>query len=298
MKVGILGTGKFGLSLGKNINSKDLYYSSPTGKILENINMLSLKDICNVDILIISISAQYIIDYFENSFKNTGQLIMIASKGIDIKKGFISKYLLENNILKKKQLSIISGPSFASELMEHKNTVFTIATKSKKNYKILNQIFSNNIKTYYTKDIIGVEISGSYKNIIAIASGIVKGLNLGINTQTALISRGLIEMYRFSANFGSKKGTFMNVSGAGDLFMTSLSENSRNYRFGMYIAEGKTLEEIKILLNGEIAEGYFTLQAIIKIANELKVYVPIANELHLIINKSGKIEDSLKRLMT
>ena len=151
------------------------------------------------------------------------------------------------------------------------------------------------IKTYESPDVIGGEIAGAYKNVIAIAAGICDGLNLGANAKASLLARGLVEMNRFGEHFGAQMETFLGLSGAGDLFLTSNSTMSRNYRVGLGLAQGKSMQEILCEL-GEVAEGVRTSQAITQIGERERIYVPIASEVCAIIN--GKhISKSLETLM-
>ena len=170
-----------------------------------------------------------------------------------------------------------------------------INSNSKKLFEEFSPFFPNFIKTYYSSDVIGAEVAGAYKNVLAIASGICEGLNLGKNAQASLIARGLVEMERFGKFFGSKKSTFLGLSGAGDLFLTANSTMSRNYRVGLGLASNKNLEDILIEL-GEVAEGIKTAEAIHNLSIKYNIYTPIANEVNLILNgKSPK--DSLKDLL-
>ena len=141
----------------------------------------------------------------------------------------------------------------------------------------------------------GAEVAGAYKNVIAIASGICDGLNLGKNASASLISRGLVEMQRFGKVYGAKDESFLGLSGAGDLFLTASSTMSRNFRVGQGIAKGKSLQEILDDL-GEVAEGIGTSYALHKIAKEKDLYLPIAQEVYKMLEgKSPK--DSLRDLL-
>ena len=145
------------------------------------------------------------------------------------------------------------------------------------------------MKTYTSSDVIGAEVCGAYKNVIAIASGICDGLKLGNNARASLIARGLVEITRFGKFFGAQDETFIGLSGVGDLFLTASSELSRNYRVGLGLAQGKSKSEILSEL-GEVAEGVFTAEAIVNIAKTHQIYTPIANEVFAILNgKNVKI---------
>jgi glycerol-3-phosphate dehydrogenase (NAD(P)+) len=152
------------------------------------------------------------------------------------------------------------------------------------------------IKTYYSNDVIGAEIAGAYKNVLAIASGICDGLKLGQNARASLISRGLVEMSRFGNYFGAKDETFIGLSGAGDLFLTASSQLSRNFRVGLGLASNKSLKTILDEL-GEVAEGVKTSEAIYKLSNDNNIYTPIAKEVKLILDGKNP-QDSLKDLLS
>jgi len=127
--------------------------------------------------------------------------------------------------------------------------------------------------------VVGAEVAGAYKNVIAIASGVCDGLELGNNARASLISRGLVEMTRFGEYFGAKIETFLSLGGAGDLFLTASSTLSRNYRVGLGLAKGKSIEEILEEL-GEVAEGIPTTKALYNIAQKENIYLPIASEVY------------------
>ena len=155
--------------------------------------------------------------------------------------------------------------------------------------------FPNYIKAYSSDDVIGAEICGSYKNVIAIASGACDGLGLGNNARASLISRGLVEINRFGKFFGAKDETFLGLSGAGDLFLTASSSMSRNYRVGHELAKGRNLVDILDEL-GEVAEGVLTSKAILKIAKKHQIYTPIADEVAAIMDGKS-LKDTMNDLL-
>ena len=144
-------------------------------------------------------------------------------------------------------------------------------------------------------DIIGAEVCGAYKNVIAIASGVCDGLELGNNARASLIARGIVEIARFGKFFGARDETFLGLSGVGDLFLTASSALSRNYRVGLGLARGKGLEEILREL-GEVAEGVATTEAVVNIATKHKIYAPIATEVAQIL-RGKDVKASLKDLL-
>ena len=196
----------------------------------------------------------------------------------------------------KENLAFISGPSFAKEVKENKPTALVIASKNMKLADEFKKFFPSFLKIYTDSDVEGVEVAGAYKNVIAIASGICEGLNLGSNAKAALLARGLVEMDRFGEFFGAKKDTFLGVAGAGDLFLTANSVMSRNYRVGLNLAKGKHLDEILSDL-GEVAEGVYTTKAIYKLSQKYNIYTPISDEVYKIIYEGKKPYSSLRDLL-
>ena len=258
-------------------------------------NFVTLEEALNCQYLVIAIPAQQIREWLEQNFKYTkGQKILVASKGIEASTGeflneIYAEYVPENSI------GFISGPSFAAEVIKGLPCALVLNSTSKKVYDKFKPFFPDFIKVYYSADVIGAEIAGAYKNVLAIASGICEGLHLGNNARASLISRGLVEMQRFGKRFGAKKSSFIGLSGAGDLFLTASSTLSRNYRVGLGLAQGKSLEDILEEL-GEVAEGVKTAEAIFKLSDEYTIYSPIAKEVKLILDGKNP-KDSLKDLL-
>jgi len=257
---------------------------------------VSLEEALKSEYIVIVIAAQSISEFLEKNYKKLkNKKILIASKGIDNKKlkflnEIFEEYIDSNN------LAFISGPSFAKEVLQNKPTALVIASKNKSLSKEFKEFFPKFIKIYTSLDVVGVEIAGAYKNVIAIASGICEGLNLGENARAALISRGLVEIARFGEYFGADKDTFLGVAGSGDLFLTANSTMSRNFRVGLNLAKGKYLDDILAEL-GEIAEGVYTTKAIYEIAKKYNIYTPIAKEVYKIIYTGKKPVESLKDLL-
>lgn len=292
-KIAVIGAGKWGQALHFALNQKQkCLITSRTKKDIENF--VDLKTAIECEYLIIAIPAQEIRSWLEKNFVYKGQKILVASKGIEASSGeFLNEIYAE--YVPEKNLAFISGPSFATEVIKGLPCALVLNTKSKKLYNEFKNFFPNFIKTYYSADVVGAEVSGAYKNVLAIASGICEGLNLGKNAQASLISRGLVEMQRFGKHFGAKKSSFVGLSGAGDLFLTASSIMSRNYRVGLGLAQNKSLEKILKEL-GEVAEGVKTAEAIYKLSKEHGIYTPIAKEVKLIIEGKNP-QESLKDLL-
>ena len=292
-KIAVIGAGKWGQALHFALNSKqECFITSRTKRDIKNFVTLDFALSC--EYLIIAIPAQEIRNWLKENFVFNGQKILVASKGIEASSG---KFLNEiyADFVPKKNIGFISGPSFATEVKQGLPCALVINSSSEKLFEQFSPFFPNFIKTYYSSDVIGAEVAGAYKNVLAIASGICEGLNLGKNAQASLIARGLVEMERFGKFFGAKKSTFLGLSGAGDLFLTANSTMSRNYRVGLGLASNKNIEDILKEL-GEVAEGIKTAEAIYNLSLQHSIYTPIANEVkHILDGKNPK--DSLKDLL-
>ena len=291
--IAVIGAGKWGSALHFALSQKqEVYITSRTPKDIKNF--VDLKTALECEYLVIAIPVQEIRSWLQENFVFKGQKILVASKGIEAISGeFLNEIYAE--FVPKKNIGFISGPSFAAEVIQGLPCALVINSKSKKLYNSFQPFFPNFIKTYYSSDVIGAEVAGAYKNVLAIASGICEGLNLGKNAQASLIARGLVEMQRFGLVFGAKKTSFLGLSGAGDLFLTANSTMSRNYRVGLGLSQNKNLIDILEEL-GEVAEGVKTADAIDSLSKKYDIYTPIANEVKLILDGKDP-KNSLKDLL-
>jgi len=293
-KVGVIGAGKWGQALAFAFSEKnDVVITSRTPRDLKNF--VSLKEVLECEYLVIAIPAQQVASWLEENFIYSGQKILVVSKGIEATTGrFLNEiYALH---VESSNIAFLSGPSFATEVQKSLPTALVINSQNEELSNELSELFPSFIKTYTSTDVIGAEVSGAYKNVIAIAAGICEGLGLGKNAAAALISRGLVEMQRFGVAFGAKEETFTGLGGAGDLFLTASSSMSRNFRVGLGIAKGKSQEEILEEL-GEVAEGIGTTYALHEISKQKDLYLPIAKEVYeMLEGKSPK--ESLRDLLS
>jgi len=292
-KIAVIGAGKWGQALHFALSQKqECFITSKTKKDIKNF--VDLDFALNCKYLVIAIPTQEIRSWLKKNFIFKGQKILVASKGIEASSGeFLNE--IYSNFVPNKNIGFISGPSFAAEVIKALPCALVINSSSKKLYEEFSKFFPDFIKPYYSSDIIGAEIAGAYKNVLAIASGICEGLNLGKNAQASLIARGLVEMQRFGKYFNAKKSSFLGLSGAGDLFLTANSTMSRNFRVGLGLSQNKKLHTILESL-GEVAEGVKTADAIFKLSKKHKIYTPIANEVKLILEGKNP-QDSLKDLL-
>lgn len=279
-KIGVIGAGKWGTALAFALSEKnEVYITSRTKREMDNF--VSLEEILKLEYIVIAIPAQQVSQWLEENFVYTNQKILVAAKGIEASSGrFLNEIYAP--YVPKENISFLSGPSFATEVMKSLPTALVINSTSEQTALEFAGFFPSFIKTYISDDVAGAEVAGAYKNVIAIAAGICEGLGLGKNAAASLISRGLVEMGRFGKHYGAKEETFMGLSGAGDLFLTASSTMSRNFRVGLGLAKGQSQEEILKEL-GEVAEGIGTSYALYNIMNKEELYLPIATEVYEIL---------------
>ncbi|MCW8953967.1 MAG: NAD(P)H-dependent glycerol-3-phosphate dehydrogenase [Sulfurimonas sp.] len=276
-KIGVIGAGKWGLALAFALSEKnEVFISSRTSRDMRNF--ISMQEILKFDYLVIAIPAQQVASWLEEHFIFSHQKVLVAAKGIEASSGRFLNEIYAKHI-PSSHIAFLSGPSFATEVMKSLPTALVVNSENEELSAEFASFFPSFIKTYTSTDVVGAEVAGAYKNVIAIAAGICDGLGLGKNAAASLISRGLVEMQRFGCEYGAKEDSFVGLSGAGDLFLTASSTMSRNFRVGQGIAAGKSKEEILKEL-GEVAEGIGTTYALHRIATEKNLYLPIAKEVY------------------
>ena len=277
MKLAIIGAGKWGQALYHAYSQQNrVVITSRRPKDIKNF--VSLDEALDYEYLIMALPAQVVRNWMSEKFIDRGQNILVAAKGIETSTGaFLNE--IYSDFLSADRLAFISGPSFASEVQLSLPTALKISSSNLELAQIYADALPSYIRGCIDNDVVGAEIAGAYKNVIAIASGVCDGLKLGNNARASLISRGLVEMTRFGEYFGAKIETFLSLGGAGDLFLTASSTLSRNYRVGLGLAEGKSIKEILEEL-GEVAEGIPTTKALYHIAQKENIYLPIASEVY------------------
>jgi len=294
MRMAIIGAGKWGQALYHAYSEKnDCVIHSRTYREIENF--VSLDEALEREYLVMALPAQVVRSWLVEKFEDRGQKIVVAAKGIETETGaFLNQ--LYGAYLPDERLAYISGPSFAAEVMQSLPTALIISSHRRELAERFAKALPHYIKGYVDDDVVGAEVSGAYKNVIAIAGGVSDGLRLGNNARAALISRGLVEMARFGEHFGARAETFLSLGGAGDLFLTASSTLSRNYRVGLGLAEGKEMELILEEL-GEVAEGVPTAYALHRIARKEALYLPIADEVHRMIEEGKDPRESVRDLL-
>ena len=293
MSLAAIGAGSWGRALFKAFRNKNKDVVITSRRKREIDGFVTLEEALKREYLVIVVASQSLREVL-NNMDLTNKKILVASKGID-KNNYKFINEIYDNFVSKEDLVYIGGPSFAKEVEEYKPTALVLASYNLKLAKEFSNFFPDFIKTYLDSDVIGVEVAGAYKNVIAIASGICLGLKLGENARASLLARGLVEMDRFGEIFGARKETFLGLAGAGDLFLTSNSTLSRNFRVGLELANNKKLEQILDEIGG-VAEGVYTAIAIYNLSKKFDIYTPIANEIYHILN-GKEIQDSIKILL-
>ena len=241
-------------------------------------------------------------------FRSVSQLIKKEKISLS-KKTFISVTKgLEQDSLKrmtevlKEELGnvktcVLSGPTIAIEVARELPALLVIAAKDKKNAERIQEIFSNDyFRVYTSTDVVGVELGGPLKNIIAVVAGISDGLGFGSNAKAAILSRGIVEIQRLGEKMGAKRKTFYGLAGLGDLSTTCISPESRNRKLGERIAKGEKLKDI-VDSTDSIIEGATTAEAVYKLSKKYNVDMPIVHSVYNILYKNMKPENALKIMM-
>lgn len=308
MKVTILGAGAYGiaLSLMFNENNCDItlwekFEESastlrktrtnkrvlPNIEIPQNIKISSdLKEsITESELIVMAVPAGFVDEVSKElaNYIKKDQHLCIATKGIEQDTCLFINDVVEQYI-KNKNIAVISGPSFAIDIANYAPIGLTLATKSKTTANLLHETLENNtLKLRDTNDLIGTEICGSIKNVIAIAAGIIDGMGLPESTQAMLITESLHDIKELIKALGGDGKTILSFAGFGDLLLTCTSTKSRNFTFGRMIGSGVKKDEIDIYMKNTTIEGLYTLKSIHKLIKNKKVDIPIIDLIHDIV---------------
>lgn len=320
-KIGVLGGGSWGTSLAillsKNGLEVDMWLRNkkqiedilatrenckylPGVKIPNNLNISNEieKTINGKDIILLSVSSHGIREILLNSkeYFNNEQIIVNVAKGIE-NNTLMRISDIVHEILPDNKYAILSGPSHAEEVARDIPTTIVSASVDKKVAEYVQDVFMTQYFRVYTNpDVIGVELGGALKNIIALGAGISDGLGYGDNTKAALMTRGLFEIARLGEQMGANINTFSGLAGIGDLIVTCTSMLSRNRRAGILIGKGKSVEEA-IEEVGMVVEGIKTTKSAYELAKRYEVDMPITNELYGVLYEGKPVKDSVLNLM-
>ena len=321
MKVTVLGTGIYGLALasmlaknGANVcmwtENEDKYKEWEKHKNIKSIIDYKLPDnirltksyedaLKDANLIILVCASKYLNKVLVNikPYYDKNVPICVATKGINDEDGsFFSDNI--KDVLNTKKVAVLSGPTFAVDILSCEPVALALATKSKKVFKLIKSLLSSDtLKLRRSRDLIGVQICGSVKNIIAIASGILNGLGHSESTSAFLINESLHDIKNLIHALKGKKRTILSYAGVGDLLMTSMSSKSRNFSFGKIVATGNK-KKIDEYLNTITVEGYTTLKTILKLLDKKNIDVPLFKLINDIIDGNKKPEILLEFLVT
>lgn len=318
--IGIIGSGAWGTALANCLShnnkkvilwcrreeiAKDINNNNKNSNSLPEITLhedllatCNLVDVANCDIVLLAVPTQYIRKIANLlSYKLSEKTpVVLCSKGIERKTLCLPSNII-SEFLPSSPIAILSGPTFALEVAMGLHSAVTLACDNKRTRNFLvKALHCKNIRPYISNDIIGVQIGGALKNIIAIACGVLDGLNQGENSKAAVISRGLTEMIRVAEALGGKKQTLMGLSGLGDLVLTCNSIQSRNFSLGKHIASGKKIKQYLSSKNS-VAEGAYTAAAAINLSKKNNLKLPIIEAVHSLIEEKNSLENIILDLV-
>jgi glycerol-3-phosphate dehydrogenase (NAD(P)+) len=221
---------------------------------------------------------------------------VICTKGIEEKSGALMSEVVAAS-LPKTPLAVLSGPTFAAEVAQGLPTAVTLAVADAAlGRRLIAALGTRSFRPYFTDDVVGAEIGGAVKNVLAIACGIVKGRKLGDNARAALVTRGLAEMVRLALARGGRAETLMGLSGLGDLVLTCTSLQSRNHSLGVALGEGRALKDI-LAERRSVAEGVTSAAAAAALARRLGVDMPITAAVDAILHRGAAVDHAIERLL-
>ncbi len=224
-------------------------------------------------------------------------LIICASKGIENDTLFTSHQIIQDVLGANLSTATVSGPTFAKEVAEGVPSALLASAANMETARRVQELFTTDkMKVFANDDLMGVEIGGALKNVIAIATGICDGLNLGFNTRAALITRGLVEISRIGTTLGAKLETFYGLTGLGDLVLTCTGDLSRNRQLGIQLGQGKSLQEITQNMK-MVAEGVLTVKSAYSLIKKLNVQAAIMEETYRVLHENKSPGQALKDLI-
>jgi len=226
-----------------------------------------------------------------------GMRLAWATKGFEQGTGMLPNQVARQVLGADWPIAVLSGPTFAREVGAGLPTAIAVASPDEAFAEaIAHSISGLNFRAYISTDIVGVEVGGAVKNVLAIGAGIADGMGYGANTRIALITRGLAEMTRLGEALGARRDTFMGLAGLGDLVLTCTDNQSRNRRFGLAIAGGKSIEEALAGIN-QAVEGYHAARAVHDVSQRERVEMPICDAIYRILYEGLAVRDAVQQLM-
>ena len=226
-----------------------------------------------------------------------GHHIVWATKGLEEDSSKLMHQVIAGELPDCHSTAVVSGPTFAKEVAQNLPTAVTVAASTEQLAgEVAEFLHHGNFRAYTSDDIVGVELGGALKNVLAIAAGIADGLGFGANTRAALITRGLAEIMRLGDAMGADKSTLMGLAGLGDLVLTCTDNQSRNRRLGIKLAEGKSIEQAREEI-GQAVEGVKTAKEAVKLSSQYKVELPIIEQVYRVLYEGCSAKEAVHALL-
>jgi len=325
LKIGVVGAGSWGTALANLLASKgyaidwwvfekevkdQIQQTGENSVFLPDVklssNLRPSNDLAEVvsakDVILVVVPSHVVrettLNMADHLSKDT--ILVSASKGIENKTHLTMTGVLQETLVNipSDHLAVLSGPSFAREVVRNLPTVVTVASNDSAVAALVQQVMATpHFRVYTSHDVIGVELGGSLKNVIAIAAGVIDGLELGLNTRAALITRGMTEIRRLGLNMGANPRTFTGLAGFGDLILTCTGHLSRNHTVGKKIGQGEKVNDILGQMR-MVAEGVKTAKSVYNLSRKLGVEMPISHETYRILYEDLSPRKAVIRLMT
>lgn len=272
----------------------------PGVKLPESIRLTKdLKEACtDFDLIVFSVASPYVRQTAKQAkeYIAEGQKIVNVAKGIEDDTLTTLREIICEEI-PQAEVAVLSGPSHAEEVAVGVPTTVVVGAEQKETADYIQEIFMNDrFRVYTSPDIIGIELGGSIKNVIALAAGVIDGLGFGDNTKAALMTRGITEISRLGVKMGGKMETFMGLSGIGDLIVTCTSEHSRNHKAGYLIGKGYTVDAAMKEVN-QVVEGVYSAKAALNLARKYDVVMPIVEQINKVLFQNQSALDAVHELL-
>jgi glycerol-3-phosphate dehydrogenase (NAD(P)+) len=271
----------------------------PGALLPPNIMATATKaDLKTCDVVLLCTPAQHIEHVLSSFHLKQNAPLLICSKGIDIKTGRLLSQIVKS-VCPHNPVGILTGPSFASEVARDLPTALTLAMDEQHRdlaYDLCRTLSTPHVRLYSSFDMIGAQVGGAVKNVIAIACGIATGKQMGDNARAALVTRGLAEIVRLGRALGGDSETFLGLSGLGDLTLTCNAMQSRNFSLGVLVGQGEDPQRI-LQDRNSVAEGVYTAEAVSVLAQKLGIDMPITQAVHETLSGAKSIDYVIKGLL-
>jgi glycerol-3-phosphate dehydrogenase (NAD(P)+) len=318
--VGVIGGGAWGTALAQTLRlaGRDVVIWAREPETVEDINVrrvnsaflpgidldsgltatTRLKDIAACDAILMVAPAQHVRSVAEELAPHIrpGQPVINCAKGIEQTSGKLMGAVIADT-LPNASTAVLSGPSFAVDVARGLPVALTIASGNEDlGRQLAERLGYKHFRLYWSSDVVGVELGGAVKNVLAIAAGIVDGKDLGASAHAGLVTRGFAELRRFGQALGARPETLMGLSGLGDLVLTCGSSRSRNMSLGRALGQGRKLEEI-LGSRRSVTEGVYTAAVLVRLARSLRVDMPIAEGVHAIVEGRLGVDEAIAALL-